>query len=148
MRAIIYSIALVVFGASAAAQPVPASPPTSAIPAADELLQSGEIDGVYIDEVQIFSTSDRGPFTRFVITVPNHTGQYQFYVHNNDNTKAFERGGMVGLLMGVAETYRATYGGEYVQRQEHENSKANILYTTVQGRREIVAVSLNNKLQN
>jgi hypothetical protein len=117
---------------------------TPAVPNADELPLSGEVDGAYVLDVQVMTASNVGPFTRFAITVPGHSTPFWFYVRSDDNTRAAERGAIVGLLMGVAETYRITEHGDW----QHQESTVNFTYATVQGRREIITASLTSKLQH
>jgi hypothetical protein len=142
MRAIFWAciIALAIPTAYAQAVQTP-----SAVPTADGLPTNGEIDDASVLDVVVMTKSDIGPFIRFLIQIPDPAKtwydydpakRYWFYVRNDDNAKALERGAIIGLLMGAAETH--AWSSEQVG--------INFTYSTINGRREIETASLASKI--
>jgi hypothetical protein len=115
-------------------------------PAEEDIAAGGEIDGAQICDVVVMTKSDRGPFTRFLVALSKSGSPtscyaddkktYWFYVTNDDNTKALERGFVIGLLMGAAESRSWGDAGASV----------NFTYSTRNGRREVETASIQTRL--
>ena len=140
-------LALMLVGFLSAASAQTPTAPAPPVPDTNELPLSGEIRGAHVIDVQVMTNSSEGPLTRFLIDIPDRANAVWFYVRSDDSVHAFERGGIVALLMGAAETYRAT-SFDFRQRNIHDGTTVNFAYVTVRGRPEIVAVSLYSKLQH
>jgi hypothetical protein len=141
MRAILLACAITLAAGPALSD---AAQTAATVPKADDLPQTGELDGAYVIDVVIMIKSNIGPFTRFLIK-PSQDSQrsYWFYVRNDDNTKALERGAIIGLLMGAVEANRLSGYGT-----RRGSMTVNFTYSTVAGRQEIVTASLASKLEH
>jgi hypothetical protein len=127
------------FAGAAGAQ----APSQPAIPPGYVLATSGVLNHAQVLAVIIAPESKRGPHCAFFIK-PSDAGAKPewFWIRNDDNAKAMERGEAAGLLMGAAEAYVWGSGDEGPARY------VNITYATVDGEKVITAASLGVELSN
>lgn len=100
------------------------------------LQPEGIIAGAMVLDVTITTVSDIGPYTAFLIRPAEAGAKAEwFFVRNDNGVKGMERGSIIGLLMGAAES---------VQWQDSP-ARVTIRYQTVGNRKEIVAASLGTR---
>ena len=110
--------------------------PVSPAPAEAPLPPSGVINGAWVTDVVIVTRSPTGPYTAFLIRTSWTGSDHWFVVSSGDNAVAAERGAIIGLLMGAAETVR----------WHQSRAPVNISYITVNDQREIISASLFARL--
>lgn len=123
-------LALAVSTAYAQVRPRPAQP---APPGLGPSANSGTLSNALVRAVIIRTESEIGPYTAFQITTTQPDApRYWYFIRNDDNAKALERGAIIGLLMGALQTYRWSEDARTV----------NIHFVTINEMRVIDAASL------
>jgi hypothetical protein len=106
------------------------------VPEGYVLQPEGVISGAQVMDVVITTVSTIGPYTAFLIKPREAAAKPEwFYIRNDNGVKGMERGSIIGLLLGAAETYM----------WQDAPSRVIIRYQTVGNRKEIVAASLGSR---